>query len=75
MWLLEAEGGRLRLHPSREAPQVSADVGNLAPIYSGLVSPLEAARTGLLQVHDPTAVESAQRLLGATLPVSCPESF
>ncbi len=75
VWLLEAEGGRLRLHPSREAPQVSADVGNLAPIYSGLVSPLEAARTGLLQVHDPTAVESAQRLLGATLPVSCPESF
>ncbi|HXG43052.1 MAG TPA: GNAT family N-acetyltransferase [Dehalococcoidia bacterium] len=75
VWLLEAEGGRLRVRPSQQTPQLSAEVGNLAPIYSGLVSPREAARTGLLQVHDPAGLEAAQRLLGATMPVSCPESF
>ena len=50
-------------------------MGNLAPVYSGLLSPREAARSGLLQVHDPAGLEAAQRLLGASLPVSCPENF
>ncbi len=75
VWLVEAEGGRLRVRPSGEAPQLSAEVGNLAPVYSGLLSPREAARSGLLRVHDPAGLEAAQRLLAASLPVSCPENF
>jgi len=75
VWLLEAAGGRLRLRPSREVPQLSAEGGNLAPIYSGLLSPLAAAHSGLLQVHDPAGLAAAQQLLAASLPVSCPENF
>ncbi len=75
VWLLESEGGRLRVRPSRETPQLSCEVGNLAPVYSGLLSPREAVRSGLLTAHEPGAVETAQRLLAASLPVSCPENF
>ncbi len=75
VWLIEAEGGRLRVRPSQESPQLSCDAGNLAPVFSGLLSPREAARCGLLTVHEPKAVEAAQRLLAASLPVSCPEFF
>ncbi len=75
LWWIEAGGGRLHVIPGRGDPDLFCDVADLAPIYSGLISVREAARTGLIRVKDDKAIEVAQRLIGARIPPGSPDAF
>jgi predicted acetyltransferase len=75
LWWVEAGGGRLHVLPGRGEPDLACDVAHLAPIYSGLLSVREAARTGLIEVKDERAMALAQRLLEARLPPGAPDPF
>lgn len=74
LWRIETEG-RLHVRPAQGEPDLSCDAGHLAAIYSGLVTVKEAARLGLLRVHNPAALDAAEAALSASRPPGAPEYF
>jgi predicted acetyltransferase len=68
VWRLEAEGGRTLAEKCEKAPGLSLDVSALAALFNGFLTPSEAARGGLVQVHSEAALTAADRVFA----VGCP---
>ncbi len=65
---LTAEGGTATAGPSTTAPGLSLDVRTLARLYSGYLTPAEAAALDLVTVHNPAALAAATALFAGPRP-------
>lgn len=74
-WSLEVEDGRARVKPAAHEPDLSMEVGTLAALYNGFLSPYQAARAGLLEAGSPAALETATRTFAVSAPPYCPDHF
>jgi len=68
VWRLEAEGGHTLAEKCRKAPGLSLDVSALAALFNGFLSPSEAARGGLIEVHSQAALTAADRIFAVRCP-------
>ena len=74
-WRLEAEDGRTLAQKCEGAPDLSLDVSVLAALFNGFLSPREAARGGLLKVHNEAALADAERIFAVLCPPFTPDYF
>jgi predicted acetyltransferase len=66
-WRISAEGGKVEVAPAEGATVRPMPIGTLSSIYSGFLSPHDAARLGLLDGDDP-AVPVLARLFSGPAP-------
>ncbi len=64
-WRIECEGGRLSARKTEETPELSTDASAFAAMYNGFLRPGEAARCGLADASDTSALALADRILAA----------
>jgi predicted acetyltransferase len=74
-WRLEAEDGHTHAQKGEGAPDLSLDVSVLAALFNGFLSPREAARGGLLKVHNESALSDAERIFAVLCPPFTPDYF
>lgn len=74
-WRLEAADKRMDVRRSDAAPDLSCDVGHLAPVFNGYLKPSEAACAGLLAVHNVDAVQKADRIFAVSYPPAVADAF
>ena len=67
-WRLEAEDGHTRAQKWEGIADLSLDVTVLAALFDGFLSPSEAARGGLLKVHNGSALTDADRIFAVLGP-------
>lgn len=68
VWRLEAEGGRVEVKKTDRTPDLSLDVAALAPLFSGLITASEAARSRRLTVYRESALQVADRIFAPRCP-------
>lgn len=64
-WRLVAEGGKVRVSSAEGAPVRPIPVGTLSAMYSGFLSPFDAARLGLIDGDDPAVPLLASLFAGS----------
>ncbi len=74
-WRLEAEDGRTLAQKCEDAADLSLDVSVLAALFNGFLSPREAARGGLLKVHNEAALADAEGIFAVPFPPFTPDYF
>jgi predicted acetyltransferase len=74
-WRLEAADGHTLARKWEGLADLSLDVSVLAALYSGFLTPSEAARGGLLKVHSEAAVAEADRVFAVLCPPFTADSF
>ncbi|HMA37407.1 MAG TPA: GNAT family N-acetyltransferase, partial [Chloroflexia bacterium] len=67
-YTLDVADGVGTVAPSTAAPDLSLDQRALSQLYSGYLTPHQAAALGLLTVHDPAALDRAALLLAGPKP-------
>ncbi|MBI1886711.1 MAG: GNAT family N-acetyltransferase [Chloroflexi bacterium] len=72
---LEASDRRIEVRRTDGEAGLSCDAGNLAPLFNGYLSPGEAARAGLIAVHDAKALAAADRIFVVSRPPSTADFF
>ncbi|MFW6011727.1 MAG: GNAT family N-acetyltransferase [Desulfosalsimonas sp.] len=74
-WLLEAEGGEIRIRRSRKEPGVRLPADTLSMLFFGTISATRARQAGLLDVFEPGVLASWDRLFETRHMPFCPDFF
>jgi predicted acetyltransferase len=75
VWRVEASDGRVNAESHDGGAGLIADATVLAPILDGYLPVLEAARAGLLEVADPSALNAAAAVFAVERPPFCLDYF
>lgn len=67
-YLLDVADGHAQAAPAAAEPDLSLDPRTLGQLYSGYLTPREAAALGLLAIHTPAALERAAAVFAAPRP-------
>lgn len=74
-WRVEAEGGCLSVEADGGRADLDTDVTVLAAVFNGYLSPVEAARAGLLEVRERPALDDAAAVFSVGRPPFCMDWF
>ena len=74
-WRLEAADGHTLARKWEGLADLSLDISVLAALFSGFLTPSEAARGGLMKVHSEAAVAEADRVFAVLCPPFTADSF
>jgi predicted acetyltransferase len=75
IWLVEREDGITAVRRTEEAADLTTDIGTLAQLYNGLLTPAAALAAGLVEANDENAIAAAGRLFTVTRQPHCPDYF
>jgi len=72
---LESDGAESSVTRSSEAADLTVPVARLSQLLSGFASASQLARAGLIEVDDPSALDTADRMFGTTYRPYCQDGF
>jgi predicted acetyltransferase len=74
-WRIEAAEGQASIERVDAEPDLSLDAPALAQLFSGYLTPSNAALVGLIEVQRPEALAAADRLFATAYPPFCADVF